>query len=189
MEPGQNFLVKLRYLDAWATSSDLQDLHLDIRWTEEEPTLSSMTAFYGVFGNIQIGLQEDKNDIPGQPEFRIPAGATGHVETFEATFPDWFPVLRVWGIGGSMGPLGVEMEVQVVHAPPRACEQTAQCLLHIGSYDPRWPMIYEYDYAGEELVEIRGGDTPRSAAPTTTRSTTRTSSTSWRRPAWTSSRM
>lgn len=124
---------------------------IDIDWLDERP---AWRAQFALIGNGQ-GLQPGPNDAGG-PEFRIPAGVSGHTETMLVTLPSDLPELRLWGVGAHMHYVGVDMLIGVQRKTSPGPER--ECLLHAPYYSFEWQRLYAYDNTLDGAIRIAGGD-------------------------------
>jgi hypothetical protein len=104
----------------------------------------------------------DENGV----EFRIPAGATDHVETMEYVVPaDIFPPeleieeARVLATGAHMHFVGTDMKIDIERVAPSADQPADECLLHVPDWSFHWQRAYFYDADLDELPTVAIGDT------------------------------
>lgn len=103
-----------------------------------------------------LGLQASP-DEGGTAEFRIPAGATNHVETMLIGVPDSGVVNRIWAVGTHMHYAGKDMRIGLTRQTPGS-EPAEECLLQTPNWDFDWQRGYLYDVPIEQAPTARGGD-------------------------------
>ncbi|MCO4769535.1 MAG: hypothetical protein KDA24_05845 [Deltaproteobacteria bacterium] len=127
---------------------------LELRW--EEQTLGRR-SFLALVGNESSGpeLQPGEGDSGSEPEFVIPAGAKGHVETivFDELDTDGLGTLAVFAVGTHMHWVGVDMKIDLLKA-----NGDEVCLVHTPKWDFNWQRWYDYDASAGPLPLIEEGD-------------------------------
>jgi hypothetical protein len=155
---GARLVLSVHYHPTGADETDRSTVAL--RWRTEPP---DEEATIGILGNIDgplpggDGLQPGDGDRNETPEFRIPAGASGHIETMVLTAPAGGPSVRVWAVGAHMHWAGRRMRIEVETA------DATTCLLDTPRYDFDWQRIYAFDgpldalpiMAAEDRVRLR----------------------------------
>ena len=149
MEPDDVFVVQMHYHPTGSVQTDSSAI--EARWASEVPTYESQVVLIGAPGATD-GLLPGPNDN-GAPEFRIPAGATGHTETLEYTIPNLgLPEVKLLQISNHMHYVGVDELVTVER------DGQTDCLLHTPRWDFNWQMFYQWDLDIEQLPVARPGD-------------------------------
>lgn len=154
--PGGKLVMQLHYHPA-GTTAEPDSTVLQLRTTPIKPIYELQFALIGNFdGPIdEGGLLPGTNDAtPGTPQFIIPAGAKGHVETMEYRLPDDIPEVPVYGAGTHMHYVGTDMKVSVRHS-----DGSESCLVQTPEWDFNWQRAYLYDRDIYDLPTVRGGDT------------------------------
>jgi hypothetical protein len=124
---------------------------IDIDWLDERPGWLAQLALVGNGDGLQAGPNDE-----GGPEFRIPAGVSGHTETMLVTLPSDLPELRLWGVGAHMHYVGVDMLIGVQRETSPGPDE--ECLLHTPTYSFEWQRLYTYDNTLDDAVRLAGGD-------------------------------
>jgi hypothetical protein len=98
-----------------------------------------------------VGLLPGPNDGTW-PEFRIPAGSSGHVEemAFELPFAEEVAVFAAWN---HLHYLGTDLRTWIEHP-----DGTSTCLLHTPEFDFDWQATVGFDVAGGAAPVLRPGD-------------------------------
>lgn len=154
---GALVLVQMHYHPGGATTNDPDASTVNLRLQTTRPI---HTYTIGAAGNAAAAPQlqpgPDDRDVP---EFRIPAGATDHVETMR------FPLsgladgrFRLFAAYPHMHYLGVELSVQVEHPRPDGGVDT-ECLVNVPRWNFDWQRTYQYDAPIADLPSIGNGDT------------------------------
>lgn len=110
------------------------------------------------------GLLPGPNDRTSTPEFRIPAGVSGHAETLRFTLPrtlfGGFPVpaLKILTVGTHMHYVGVGMRWWIEHEAPRAGEPGRECMVETPAWRFEWQRAYSFDTEIRSAPEFRPGD-------------------------------
>ncbi len=125
---------------------------IQIDWMDEVPTWRGELA---LIGNTEDSdeLLPNSGDRGDTPEFRIPAGASGHLEEMVVDIPGDIPLLRVWSVGTHMHYVGTDMMVRF-----QGDDGYDQCMLHTPRYSFEWQRLYRYQGPLEEMPPARGGD-------------------------------
>ncbi|MCA9652807.1 MAG: hypothetical protein KC501_23010 [Myxococcales bacterium] len=147
---GSRLVMNVHYHPTGAPQVD-DATGIDLDWMDERPPYVGQLA---LIGNGQ-GLLPGPND-DGGPEFRIPAGVSGHTEAMLFTLPSDIPELRLWSIGAHMHYLGVDMIIGVKREASGGPEE--ECLLQTPTYSFEWQRSYVYDRPLDELPRLAGGD-------------------------------
>jgi hypothetical protein len=132
---------------------DSTSLQLD--WMDETPTFRGEIALVGNSDDPDILLPGD-GDEGGGPEFRIPAGASGHVEEMVFEVPDDIPYVRVWSVAAHMHYVGRSMALRFEYE-----NGNEECMLNAPNYSFEWQRLYSYDGALDEMPLIGAGDKVR----------------------------
>ncbi len=127
---------------------------IELKWEEDSPGRRAFLALVGNEGSAPE-LQPGMNDSGAEPEFFIPAGATGHVETiiYEQLDTADLGDLAIFAVGTHMHWVGTDMQIILKHA-----DGTEECLVQTPKWDFNWQRWYDYDGAPEELPVIKVGD-------------------------------
>lgn len=154
---GSLVLVQMHYHPGGATTNAPDASTVNLRLQTTRPI---NTYTIGAAGNAASApqLQPGPNDR-SVPEFRIPAGATGHTETMR------FPLsgladgrFRLFAAYPHMHYIGVELSVEVEHPLPGGGVDT-ECLVNVPRWNFDWQRTYQYDAAVADLPSIGNGDT------------------------------
>jgi hypothetical protein len=145
------FVVQMHYHPT-GHSVETDASALEVRWMSGTPIYSYQVALIGAPGAMDE-LLPGPNDNGG-PEFRIPAGASGHTETIRWTVPNLgLPEVKLLQVANHMHYVGVNQRVSV----EREGEST-DCLLHTPRWDFNWQMFYQWDLPIADLPVARPGD-------------------------------
>jgi len=135
------------------------------------PDLPEYVAYLGLFGNFDRafgggdGLMPGMNDAePDKAEFRIPAGASNHVELMKAKLPEKLgdypiPEMRAIIVGSHMHYVGRDLKMEIERSDTMPGEPTKECLVQTPQWDFNWQRGYKYDVAIEDAPRIKPGDT------------------------------
>ena len=142
-------------------SDQLDQTRLVVRRRTSLPEFVAKTRLIGNASgpNGFIKLLPGMNDENGV-EFRIPAGASNHVETMEYAHSQK-KVQRIASVGAHMHWVGVDMKIDIERKNPSATQPANECLLQTPRYDFNWQRGYAYDAEIEALPTIEAGDTLR----------------------------
>lgn len=94
----------------------------------------------------------------GSVEFRIPAGARGHVERMRRQLAFPIPEVSIFGAGVHMHRAGVDMKVDQVRLDAHGREADRTCLVQTPAWDFNWQRVYSYDAPIDDLPALRSGD-------------------------------
>jgi len=122
-----------------------------LRWTTTRPEYEAGIRLIGNAGTAAKGLLPGPGDRGSAPEFRIPAGASGHTESMKIPLDGKGYSGRIWAIGTHMHYLGTDMKVELEGDDRR-------CLLQTPAWDFAWQMVYRYDAPLEDLPRFEAGD-------------------------------
>ncbi|WP_437743073.1 hypothetical protein WMF39_47475 [Sorangium sp. So ce1504] len=132
-----------------------------LRLADEKPSraLSNLAL-----GNAEAPFRDGTGLLPGpgdrgSVEFRIPAGARGHVERMRYVIDFPIPEISIYGAGVHMHRAGVDLKVDQIRAEPRGGEANRACLVQTPAWDYNWQRLYSYDAPIDELPTLRSGDT------------------------------
>lgn len=159
---GSQLVMQMHYHPAGA--EDAPDAtSISVRMTPDRPTYEADIALVGNFdrgGDPSRGaLLAGPND-EGGIEFRIPAGATDHTEQMVYQLTGLGEgVLKIFSAGTHMHYVGVDMDVRVEHADPKAGEAADECLVQTPAWNFEWQRSYAYDAPVADLPELRNRDT------------------------------
>ncbi|HEX5660877.1 MAG TPA: hypothetical protein VFX59_26975, partial [Polyangiales bacterium] len=96
-----------------------------------------------------------------QPEFRIPAGASRHVEQWQMKWKTPLSALKIYFAASHMHYAGIDLMVQLLNTEPRPGEDAVECLERTPSWDFNWQLGYSWDTEYENLPTIHDGDIVR----------------------------
>lgn len=135
---------------------------IQLRFTDERPQWLFQVALPGNASSEGDGLLPDPDDR-GAPEFRIPAGASEHVEEMIYTVPTipgdfQIPILFA---STHMHYVGTDMRLSVERANPTADQPAEECLIRTPDWDFNWQRFYQYDVPIDELPTVTSGDVLR----------------------------
>ncbi len=130
---------------------------LDMRIADGTPAFRLSTALIGNFVAPVVpgGLLPGSNDPAGVIEFKIPAGASNHVETMFTTLSS---DMIIYGSATHMHYVGTSMVVHLEHTSPGPDEPARECLVHTPRWDFNWQRGYQYDAPLSEVPVGRPGD-------------------------------
>ncbi|NUO51234.1 MAG: hypothetical protein HOV80_20445 [Polyangiaceae bacterium] len=149
VKPDEVFVVQMHYHPTGSMQTDASSLEL--RWASEMPTYEYQVALIGAPGATD-GLLPGPNDN-GSPEFRIPAGATGHTETLQYTIPNLgLSEVKLLQIANHMHYVGVDELVTMER------DGQTECMLHTPRWDFNWQMFYQWDLDIDQLPVAKPGD-------------------------------
>ena len=123
---------------------------VQLDWMDEVPTYRGEVALVGNSSGDE--LLPNEGDRDGTPEFRIPAGAQGHIEEMVFEIPEDLPPTRVWSVGAHMHYVGTNMQIRMQG------NGYDQCLVETPNYSFEWQRTYTYDAPFDELPIAVGGD-------------------------------
>jgi hypothetical protein len=132
---------------------------IQLRVTEDVPQWLFQVVLPGNASNEGQGLLPGPND-DGDPEFRIPANATDHVEEMTFTVPEipgnfQIPILTV---ATHMHYVGVDMRLSIERANPTGDQLEEECLVRTPEWDFNWQRFYQFDVPIDELPTATSGD-------------------------------
>ncbi len=126
------------------------ETQVQLDWMDEQPTWRGEMQLVGNTNDPDELLPNDGDRTP-TPEFRIPAGAQGHVEEMVFEIPN-IPQLRVWSVGSHMHYVGTDMMIRMQG------ESYDDCMLQTPQYSFEWQRLYSYDADLDQLPVAIGGD-------------------------------
>jgi hypothetical protein len=158
VEAGSLLVMQIHYHPGGLTAEP-DATRLQLRFTEGKPEYHLTTTLVGNFKGPMAGggLLPGPGDGPNGPEFRIPAGASDHTETMQATIPGdpQTPEVFLYGVLAHMHLVGVDQKVAIQRAKVEPAEE---CLLHVPQWDFSWQRSYSYDAPVEDLPRLSPGD-------------------------------
>jgi len=165
VDPGTLLVMQVHYHAAPGLSAPPDHTAVQLRFTEQKPSLFAFTQLVGNFrGSLGPlgGLASGPND-PGKPEFLVPPNVKDHTETMKLTMPasikgkptDDF---RLLATSGHMHYVGVAESVRVARKAPPAGAPAEECLLSIPRWDFDWQRTYTYDVPIDQLPRVAAGD-------------------------------
>jgi len=150
---GATMVVNIHYHPT-ADSTEIDQTEIALKWTEEEPP--NYVTWFLVdlpFGATVLPGADDTDDVP---EFRIPAGASNHVETVSLGVDD-YPIpfdIPIFAVTPHMHYLGTDMQVTI-----RSETDDDVCLIHTPNYVFDFQTSYFYDAPASELPTFGMGRT------------------------------
>lgn len=132
---GARLILQIHYHPKGADDPQEDTTTVQLRYTDHTPEYLALTT---LIGNFQGGFGDGDGLLPepgeSWPEFRIPAGASGHVERMRYTVPDQhegraFPGMFVHTVATHMHYVGTGMRMRLVRP-----EKTPACTT--GALDP-----------------------------------------------------
>lgn len=144
---------------------------MDLRWSTTMPENAGRLALIGNFGSADMqvaggkgyGLLPSADENGSAPKFRIPAGATKHVENMRFRVPGnpaartaGIPI-RIWTVGTHMHYLGQDMKIDLVRPIP-GDRPANECLLQTPKWNFEWQRGYSYDAPLDKVPGIYPGD-------------------------------
>lgn len=164
LEPGTRFVMQVHYHPHSNATKAPDATTFQYRLTQTPPEWTARQVLAGNFRKAPgedpklpagAGLLPGTADPGSGVEFRIPAGATGHVETM--TFSIGVPIpVRLAGLGAHMHLAGRDAKITL---KPKAPGAAPVCLLQEPAWDFDWQRGYEYDVPVESLPVLQPGDT------------------------------
>jgi hypothetical protein len=130
MEPGARLIVQLHYHPVSTDSTDQSALA--VRWIDEQPQWLARMEVYGA-----LLERNATSSYLADGEFLIPAGATGHVETWRQPL-GLSGERRVWGVFPHMHEIGQDILITVDGAAGE------RCLSHNDRWDFNWQLTYRF---------------------------------------------
>lgn len=124
---------------------------VELDWMDEQPTWRGEMTLVGN-SNDPDELMPNEGDRTGTPEFRIPAGAQGHLEEMVFEIPEDLPQLRVWSVGSHMHYVGTDMLIRFQG------DSYDDCMLHTPNYSFEWQRLYSFDTELDQMPLAIGGD-------------------------------
>jgi hypothetical protein len=152
---GSHVLMQMHYHPGGTTNApDASTVNLRLQTTRPINTYA-----IGAVGNAAAAptLLPDPDDR-GVPEFRIPAGATDHVETMRFPLSLGAGRFRLFAAYPHMHYIGVELSVQIEHPLPGGGVDR-ECLVNVPRWNFDWQRTYQYDAPMADLPAIADGDT------------------------------
>jgi hypothetical protein len=123
------------------------EVRLELR--ADPPEREARLLIVGDARDASEGLLPGPGDR-GEPEFRVPAGAVGHVEAMEVEVggpPD--VALRLWAVGHHLHRFGVAMRTSL---------PDGRCALDTPRWDPDWHRLYALRPDADESWALRSTD-------------------------------
>jgi hypothetical protein len=156
---GALLVMQVHYHPAGAEAAP-DSTALKMRFSDAPPTYRLDVL---LIGNAQGPMGKGDGLLPGPGdeggvEFRIPAGAAGHVERMNFTLPSIPVDVYVYGAAHHMHYVGTDMKTSIVRATPIGDEPTEECLLQTPQWDFTWQRSYIYDAPLKDLPKLRSGD-------------------------------
>ncbi len=155
---GTKVLMQMHYHPGGATTNLPDASTVNLRLETSRPINTYTITAVGNAATTPT-LLSGPGDRTGTPEFRIPAGATNHVESMR--FPlSGLPAgkFRLFAAYPHMHYIGVELSVQVEH-PLNGGGVDRECLVNVPRWNFDWQRTYQYDAPIAALPAISNGDT------------------------------
>lgn len=154
LSAGTRLVVNVHYHPTGTPETD-SSTSVDLKYSTTQPDATGMFLLVGNFGSASGGLLPGPNDRTSEPEFRIPAGVSDHVETQRVEVNPLLARLgtRVWAVGTHMHLIGRDMRMTFERA-----DGTEQCLIQTPDWDFDWQRSYYYDVAPAEALSLEEGD-------------------------------
>ncbi len=147
---GSRLVINVHYHPTGLGPETDSETQVQLDWMDEQPTWRGQMTLVGN-SNDADELLPNEGDRTATPEFRIPAGAQGHIEEMVFEIPD-APQLRVWSVGSHMHYVGTDMMIRIQG------ETYDDCLLHTPQYSFEWQRLYGYDAELDQMPLAIGGD-------------------------------
>jgi hypothetical protein len=157
LEAGTRLVMQVHYHPTGAMEVD-DGTSVDFKRVEEKPRYRATTRLIGNFvapSTLLGGLLPGTNDPDGELEFRIPAGASDHVENMTNTVN---AEMRIYGVGTHMHYVGRDMVIHLRRSAPQEGEPEQECLIQTPRWDFNWQRGYRYDVPLDEVPVARPGD-------------------------------
>ncbi len=151
---GSRLVLNVHYHPNGRAETD-SSTSVDFNLQTEAPEQTAVMLLVGNFANGNSGLMPGPNDRTDEPEFRIPAGVSGHTELQEV--PVSLPLIalgaRIWSVGTHMHLLGTDMKMSLERE-----DGSELCLLQTPDWDFDWQRAYTYDVPSGQGVGLAVGD-------------------------------
>ncbi|HUQ07094.1 MAG TPA: hypothetical protein VM261_31600 [Kofleriaceae bacterium] len=150
-----HILMQMHYHPGGTTNApDASTVNLRLQTTRPINTYT-----IGAVGNAAAAptLLPDPDDR-GAAEFRIPAGATDHVESMRFPLSLGAGRFRLFAAYPHMHYIGVELSVQIEHPLPGGGVDR-ECLVNVPRWNFDWQRTYQYDAPMADLPALQNGDT------------------------------
>lgn len=158
---GAKLVMNVHYHPTGAVETDA-GTGVDIRYATGSPLYLGELALIGNFESSLgggMGLLSGPGDSGDFPEFRIPAGASGHTETMLFRMPVGVPELKIWSASSHMHYVGTDMLIAIDREVPEASTGIEEeCLVQTPRYDFNWQRGYRYDAALDDVPTMTAGD-------------------------------
>ena len=153
LKAGATIVVNIHYHPT-GDSTETDQTEIALKWTETKP--ANYVTWLLVDIPFGASVLPGPDDTDGEPEFRIPAGATSHVETLSFDVEGYpIPVdLPIFGVTPHMHYLGTDMQVTI-----RSETDEDICLIHTPNYTFDFQTSYFYDAPASELPTFGSGRT------------------------------
>ncbi|MFO0550575.1 MAG: hypothetical protein U0271_19425 [Polyangiaceae bacterium] len=158
LTPDQVIVVQMHYHPRGDTVEQ-DSSKLQLRFRDQVPSYQLLVTFPGNAKDASEGLLPDPDDRTADPEFRIPAGSTDHVETMEIRVPNEViidvPILMVMP---HMHYVGTDIRLDIERATQPPSQPQNECLVQTPAWDFSWQRFYTYDVPINELPTGKAGD-------------------------------
>ena len=149
---GSRIVLNIHYHHPTGLGPEVDDsTRVQLDWMDEQPTWRGEMVLVGN-SNDPAELLPNAGDRTDTPEFRIPAGAQGHLEEMVFEIPSDLPQLRVWAVGSHMHYVGTNMQIRF------RGDGYDDCMLETPNYSFEWQRLYNYDAPLDQLPLAIGGD-------------------------------
>ncbi len=152
VEAGARLVVQVHY-HPLGPAADIDRTAVELMWTDEPGQRQAGFALIGNEGSAPE-LQPGPNDTGPSPEFVIPAGAKGHVETIIYENLQVGLDLTIWAAGTHMHWVGTDMKVLIRHQ-----DGTEECLVQTPRWDFNWQRWYPFAGTLGQMPVFHDGDT------------------------------
>lgn len=157
---GSRIIINVHYHPTGAGNETDSGTRVDFAFSQTEPLYEGQILLLGNFsGPGALGeLLPGSSDPETGPEFLVPAGAVGHVETMRFTVPPiGVPEGIIWGVGTHMHYVGTDM-LLTIQRGGTSDQPAEECLLQTPHWDFNWQRGYLYDAPLSELPTAGPGD-------------------------------
>ena len=148
---GSRIVLNIHYHPTGLGPEVDEGTRVELDWMDEQPTWRGEMTLVGN-SNSPDELLPNDGDRDGGPEFRIPAGAQGHLEEMVFQIPEGIPQLRVWSVGSHMHYVGTDMQIRLQG------DTYDDCMLHTPNYSFEWQRLYSFDTDLDQMPLAIGGD-------------------------------
>lgn len=148
---GSRIVLNIHYHPTGLGAEVDEETRVELDWMDEQPTWRGEMTLVGNSNNPDQ-LMPNAGDRTDTPEFRIPAGAQGHLEEMVFEIPEDIPQLRVWSVGTHMHYVGTDMLIRFQG------DDYDDCMVHTPNYSFEWQRLYHFDSDLDQMPLAIGGD-------------------------------